>query len=108
MKVRHSLTCLLAAGTLACTPAAPPPVASVAPAPIAAHRVDFATQIQPILESHCQPCHFKGGQMYERLPFDKGETIVGLGEKLFSRIKNEREQGVIREFLAQEASALSR
>lgn len=118
MKVRLLLTVSLSALSLACAhprPTAserpvPPPVVSAAsaPAPIAAHPVDFATQIQPILESHCQPCHFEGGQMYERLPFDKGETIVGLGEKLFSRIKDEGEQKTIREFLAQEASALSR
>ena len=115
MKVRHSLACLLALCALACThprlqgaegtpPVLSPPTASVAstPPPIAAHPVDFAAEIQPILESHCQPCHFPGGKMYERLPFDRGETIVGLGEKMFTRIKDEGEQGVIREFLAQE------
>lgn len=114
MKVRLPLTCLLAAGTLACAHPRPTgtdlSAASSAPAPvsIAAHRVDFGTQIQPILESHCQPCHFEGGQMYERLPFDRGETIVGLGEKLFTRIKDEGERGVIREFLAQEGLSSSR
>lgn len=121
MKVRLLLTVALSALSLACAhprptasersaPAALPSATSEepTPAPVAAHRVDFATQIQPILESHCQPCHFEGGQMYERLPFDKGETIVGLGEKLFTRIKDEGERGVIREFLAQEGEALSR
>ena len=115
MKVRLPLTCLLAAGTLACAPAssersASPPVASVAsaPTPVAAHPVDFATQIQPILKSHCQPCHFEGGQMYERLPFDKGETVVGLGERMFTRIKDEGEQKTIREFLAQEGKEFSK
>ncbi len=121
MKVRLPLTICLSVLSLACAhprltrsespaPAAPAPVASVAsaPAPVAAHPVDFATQIQPILKSHCQPCHFEGGQMYERLPFDRGETIVGLGEKLFSRIKDEGEQKAIREFLAQEEAGLLR
>jgi hypothetical protein len=121
MKVRLLLTICLSSLSLACAhprptvserpaPAAPAPAASVEPAPasVAAHRVDFATQIQPILESHCQPCHFEGGQMHERLPFDKEETIVGLGEKLFTRIKDEGERGVIREFLAQEEAGLSR
>jgi hypothetical protein len=64
-------------------------------------RVDFATQIRPIFESHCQPCHFTGGVMYERRPFDRPETIHALGEKLFSRIKDENEQRLIREFLSQ-------
>jgi cytochrome c5 len=26
-------------------------------------RVDFDTQVRPILESRCTPCHFKGGTM---------------------------------------------
>jgi hypothetical protein len=89
--------------------AVPPPVATtasppassadaVAPAPAAA---DFAHDVRPILEKHCQPCHFEGGKMYERLPFDRAETIQRLGTKLFTRIKAEDEQAVIRRFLAQ-------
>jgi hypothetical protein len=38
--------------------------------------------------------------MYERLPFDRPETIRTLGEKLFTRIKAEDEQALIRRFLA--------
>jgi hypothetical protein len=64
-------------------------------------RVDFARDVQPILESHCQPCHFPGGKMYERRPFDRAGTIRDLGTKLFTRIKAEDEQAVIRRFLAQ-------
>ena len=53
-----------------------------------------------ILERKCQPCHFAGGKMYAKLPFDKPETIHKLGEKLFTRIKDRHEQEVIRAFLA--------
>lgn len=66
-------------------------------------RVDFDTQVRPLLESKCTPCHFKGGTMYERLPFDRPETITKLGTKLFTRIKDEKEQRLIRDFLAQQA-----
>ncbi|MEP6948032.1 MAG: hypothetical protein ABI863_02100 [Ginsengibacter sp.] len=38
--------------------------------------ISFTSQILPILVSHCSPCHFTGGKMYERLPFDTRETIV--------------------------------
>jgi hypothetical protein len=65
-------------------------------------KVDFDAQVRPILESRCTPCHFSGGKMYERLPFDRPETIRKLGTKLFSRIKDEHEQQLIREFLSQE------
>ena len=63
--------------------------------------VDFVRDVRPILESRCQPCHFAGGRMYERLPFDKPETIRQLGTKLFTRIKDEASQTTIRHFLAE-------
>ena len=66
-------------------------------------RIDFDTQVRPVLESRCTPCHFAGGTMYERLPFDRPQTIEKLGTKLFTRIKDEKEQRLIRDFLAQQA-----
>jgi len=39
--------------------------------------------------------------MYDRLPFDRAETIQHLGTRLFTRIKAENEQAVIRRFLSQ-------
>src|SRR5512132_841779 len=69
-----------------------------------AERPTFASDIKPILESRCQPCHFQGGQMYEKLPFDKPETITKLGTKLFTRIKDEDQQRVIREFLSEQSA----
>ena len=61
---------------------------------------DFARDVRPILERRCQPCHFPGGKMYARLPFDKPETIVELNTRLFTRIKKDDEQAIIRAFLA--------
>ena len=40
--------------------------------------------------------------MYQPLPFDRPETIKSLGTKLFTRIKDEENRRVIREFLSQE------
>jgi hypothetical protein len=48
------------------------------------------------------PCHFSGGVMYERMPFDRAETIKKVGTKLFTRIHDENHRRVIREFLEQE------
>ena len=73
-----------------------------------AERLTFASDIKPILESRCQPCHFQGGQMYEKLPFDKPETITKLGTKLFTRIKDEEQQRVIREFLSEQSASADR
>jgi hypothetical protein len=65
-------------------------------------KVDFTTQVKPILQQRCQPCHFNGGTMYARLPFDRPETIKTLGTKLFTRLKDEKEQDLIRRFLTQD------
>jgi hypothetical protein len=87
-------------------PPLPSPSPSPSPSPVAlgvpvAPRVDFAQNVRPILESRCRPCHFEGGRMYARLPFDRAETIRTLGDRLFTRIKTEDEQALIRRFLAQ-------
>jgi hypothetical protein len=62
---------------------------------------DFEGQIKPIFQTRCQPCHFPGGKVYDKMPFDKPETITRLGEKLFKRIKDKDEQRVIRDFLSE-------
>src|SRR4051812_29226996 len=62
---------------------------------------DFDTELKPIFQARCQPCHFQGGQVYDKMPFDKPETITRLGTKLFTRIKDEKERAVIRAFLDQ-------
>src|SRR5258708_20808571 len=62
--------------------------------------VDFDKQIRPILEQRCQPCHFSGGTIYEKLPFDRPATILTLGTKLVTRIKNEDQRALIRKFLS--------
>ena len=66
-----------------------------------APRVDFESQIKPLLKSKCMPCHFSGGQVYDHLPFDKPETIRKLGVKLFTRIKDEPDRRLIEDFLNQ-------
>ena len=76
-------------------------IAAALSAPAAPKPVDFQRDVRPILDPRCQPCHFSGGKMYEKLPFDRPETIVRLGTKLFTRIKDEQQRAVIRQFLAQ-------
>jgi hypothetical protein len=70
-----------------------------APAP-PPKNVDFKRDVQPILEKRCQPCHFPGGKMHAKLPFDRAETIDKLGTKLFTRIKKDDEQAIVRAFIA--------
>ena len=64
-------------------------------------RVDFDTQLKPIFQAKCMPCHFSGGKVYDRLPFDNPATIRKLGTRLFTRIKDENERRLIGDFLSQ-------
>ena len=61
----------------------------------------FKTTIQPILQKNCTPCHFTGGKMYEKMPFDKGETIMSHEAGIVKRIKNEDELTLIKQFIRQ-------
>ena len=85
----------------------PMPTTNAAPAASAVSsepkaRVDFDTQLKPILQSKCMPCHFSGGKMYDRLPFDKPATIKKLGTRLFTRIKDDHDRKLIEDFLTQD------
>ena len=62
--------------------------------------IHFASQIQPILVKNCSPCHFTGGKMYERMPFDKDTTIINHQAGILRRIKGE-ENTLIRSFVEQ-------
>src|SRR5260221_9560694 len=64
-------------------------------------KLDFETELKPIFQARCQPCHFQGGKVYDKMPFDRPETVNRLGAKLFTRIKEEKERQIITEFLAQ-------
>jgi hypothetical protein len=81
---------------VAARPASPTP----SPSPAApAAPIDFATQIRPLLQDKCSPCHFAGGRMYDRLPFDREETIRTLGRALFTRLKDPVDMELLRAFL---------
>ena len=62
--------------------------------------IHFVSQIQPILVKNCSPCHFTGGKMYERMPFDKDSTIINHETGILKRIKGE-ENLLIKTFIEQ-------
>jgi hypothetical protein len=62
--------------------------------------IHFTNQIQPILVKNCSPCHFAGGKMYERMPFDKDTTIINHQAGVLKRIKGE-ENLIIKTFIEQ-------
>ena len=62
--------------------------------------IDFTTQIQPIFVKNCSPCHFTGGKMYERMPFDKDTTIINHQSGILKRIKGD-ENVLLKAFIQQ-------
>jgi hypothetical protein len=75
---------------------------NAAPKKIASNRadtLDFKTQVQPILVKNCSPCHFPGGKLYEKLPFDKGETIVTHEAGVFKRLKKDDEVKLVKQYI---------
>ena len=63
--------------------------------------VDFDNDIKPILTGRCMPCHFPGGSMYGKLPFDNPKTIREHPTGIFKRIKDPAEVEKLKAFLAQ-------
>ena len=63
--------------------------------------ISFVSDIQPILQTRCSPCHFTGGKMYEKMPFDKAETILTHTVGILKRIKQEPDAQKIKDFLKQ-------
>src|SRR5687768_1532136 len=68
--------------------------------PLLTDTIDFANQVQPILVKNCSPCHFAGGKMYEKMPFDKDTTIINHEKGILKRIKGE-ENALLRSFIRQ-------
>ena len=64
-------------------------------------KIDFEKQVKPIFVKNCSPCHFTGGKMYEKLPFDKDTTILNHHEAILKRIKNEEENKLLKSFVLQ-------
>ena len=62
--------------------------------------IDFTSQVQPILVKNCSPCHFTGGKMYDRMPFDKHTTVINHEKGILKRIKGD-ENMVIKTFIDQ-------
>jgi hypothetical protein len=68
--------------------------------------IDFDKEIKPIFVKNCSPCHFPGGKMYTKLPFDKDTTIINHSAGILKRIKNEEENTLLKNFIAQNKNGL--
>jgi len=103
-----TLLAVLACRTVGDPPASPvlPPVPSApaaAPPPPAPAReaVSFDASVKPLLARTCTPCHVPGGRMYERMPFDRPETILSHKEGILRRMKAPDDRQLLERWLEQ-------
>lgn len=60
----------------------------------------FVQNIEPILIQNCSPCHFPGGKVFSKMPFNVPLTIVGLKkDRVLMRIKNEGQKELVRKYI---------
>ena len=55
----------------------------------------YQKDILPLLQKNCNPCHFPGGKVYKKLPFDDYKTVAALGKKLNTRFKEKQQQAIV-------------
>lgn len=72
---------VLAAGIWSCDRDPPPDIAAMG--------VDsaFVKVVVPILEKQCKDCHFSGGPMYKKMPFDDIDVVAEQGDLLLFQLK---------------------
>lgn len=63
--------------------------------------VNYNTEVLPILQKKCSPCHFAGGKMYEKMPFDNSVTILSHEPGVLKRFSDKSEATLIKEFIQQ-------
>jgi len=69
--------------------------------------INFEGDVKPIFEKHCNPCHFPGGKMYDKLPFDQASTIINHEEGILRRIKDAEEVKTIKQFVEENKTSQS-
>jgi hypothetical protein len=67
--------------------------------------INYKAQVLPLLQKKCTPCHFPGGKMYERMPFDNSQTIISHEAGVLKRFKDEQEIALIKQFIQQNKTA---
>jgi hypothetical protein len=63
--------------------------------------INYNVEVLPILQAKCTPCHFTGGKMYDKMPFDNSLTILSHEAGVLKRIKDQSEAALIKQFIKQ-------
>ncbi len=82
-------------------PSAPSPAIHQAQAPAPSL---FDETVKPVLTRRCTPCHFPGGKMYERLPFDDPATVLSKRDGILRRLKADEDRQPVEKWIAAQPS----
>lgn len=55
----------------------------------------FTQHLAPLLKENCTPCHFAGGKVFEKYPFDSYATVFRLRKKLGTRLKSPEQTAIL-------------
>jgi len=69
---------------------------TTAPLPGQAEAGDVQRRHRAAAGREVQPCHFKGGKVFDKLPFDQYKTVAKIAPRLHTRLKGEDEHLVAR------------
>ncbi|NOT52639.1 MAG: hypothetical protein HOP10_15355 [Chitinophagaceae bacterium] len=61
--------------------------------------INFTAHIVPLLQKKCSPCHFEGGKMYGKMPFDRVATLIIHQAGILKRFSNENEKALLDKFI---------
>jgi hypothetical protein len=62
-------------------------------------KVSYIASIAPLLVKNCQPCHYPGGKVFKKLPFENYLVVKKLGLKLNTRFKTEEQQSLVKRWV---------
>ena len=57
--------------------------------------ITYQKDIVPLLKSNCRPCHYPGGTVFKKLPFEEYVVVKKLGIKLNTRLKENSRKKII-------------
>lgn len=63
--------------------------------------INYSTEVMPLLQKKCSPCHFTGGKMYAKMPFDNSTTILNHEAGVLKRVNDQPDAALIKEFIQQ-------
>ena len=60
----------------------------------------FKRDIAPLLKNNCTPCHFAGGKVFAKLPFDDYATVRSKAKRLNTRLKEDGQKKIVDGWIA--------